>query len=202
MCLKRKRKEKLAHQILCHSSQRRRKKRAKKKRGLPIDWVVILIFISRLARRTDVIFHLRCRAFSPLVLCISKQKSFIIQALNCLADFFLKFIYVINLRDLNEFKVELGVPAASLTPHAITKFRLWREIGVKVLSARAVRCFFFYVFNPSLYYFNNNTVFFILLSFFYPIESYPRFKEANKWREEKNIKVSEGFSRVLLPACK
>lgn len=54
--------------------------------------------------------------------------------------FLFYFIYVINLCDLNAFKVELGVLAASLTPHAITKFRLWREIGVKVLSARAVRC--------------------------------------------------------------
>lgn len=182
---------------------KKKKKEQRKKRGLPIDWVVILIFISRLARRTDVIFHLRCRAFSPLVLCISKQKSFIIQALNCLADFFLfYFIYVINLCDLNAFKVELGVLAASLTPHAITKFRLWREIGVKVLSARAVRC------SSSTFLIR---VYIILIITPYFLSFYPFFilsnpilfsKKRKNEGKKKNIKVSEGFSRVLLPACK
>lgn len=180
---------------------KKKKKEQRKKRGLPIDWVVILIFISRLARRTDVIFHLRCRAFSPLVLCISKQKSFIIQALNCLADFFY-FIYVINLCDLNAFKVELGVLAASLTPHAITKFRLWREIGAKVLSARAVRC------SSSTFLIR---VYIILIITPYFLSFYPFFilsnpilfsKKRKNEGKKKNIKVSEGFSRVLLPACK
>lgn len=89
--------------------------------------------------------------------------------------------------------------AASLTPPAITKFRLWREIGVKVLSARAVCCFFFYVFNLSLYYFNNNTVFFYPFILFCPIVPYPLFKEGNKWREEKTHQGVRGFLSCSAP---
>lgn len=111
--------------------------------------------------------------------------------------FLFYFIYVINLCDLNAFKVELGVLAASLTPHAITKFRLWREIGVKVLSARAVRC------SSSTFLIRVYIILIITPYFlsFYPFLSYRILSSFLRSEKMKGRKKTSRCPRVSLVFC-